>query len=436
MDIHVVQPGDTLYRLAQQYRVPMDRLLIDNQPPDPARLVVGQALVIQYPQETTTLRPGETLAQAARRGGISLRQLLRNNPQLEGGATALPGQELVLSFQQEKEGTLAVGGYAYPEIDPALLSRTLPFLTTLAPFTYGITPQGGLIPLDDQALIDGAKSTGVRPLLHLSTLTQDGTFSNDLAHTVLTDGAVQNRLAASLLETIRQKGYRGLDVDFEFVYPEDAAAYAGFIARMRALLSPLGYPVFAALVPKTSADQRGDLYEGHNYRLLGEAADFVFLMTYEWGYTYGPPMAVAPLRNVQLVVEYALREIPAEKIWMGIPNYGYDWTLPFRQGSRAQSISNQEAVALAARYNVAIRFDQAAQSPWFRYVDEQSREHEVWFEDARSIRAKLELARSYGLYGVGYWNLMRPFPQNWAVLNSLYEIPPGDWIFPENGSTM
>ena len=54
------------------------------------------------------------------------------------------------------------------------------------------------------------------------------------------------------------------------------------------------------------------------------------------------------------------------------------------------------------------------------------REHEVWFEDARSIRAKLELARSRGLYGVGYWNLMRPFPQNWALLNSLYEIPPGD----------
>ena len=398
MDIHVVQPGDTLYRIAQQYGVPMSRLLLDNRPPDPSRLAVGQALVVQYPRETLILQPGETLVQAAQRGGISLRQLLRNNPQLEGGENALSGQELVLSFQQEKEGALSVGGYAYPEIDPALLRQTLPFLTTMAPFTYGITPQGGLVPLDDQALIDAAKSMRVRPILHLSTLTQEGTFSNELAHTVLTDGAVQNRLAASLLETIQQKGYRGLDVDFEFVYPEDASAYAAFIARMRESLSPLGLPVFVALVPKTSADQRGDLYEGHDYRLLGEAADFVFLMTYEWGYTYGPPMAVAPLRNVELVVEY----------------------------DRAQSISNQEAVALAVQNRVAIRFDQAAQSPWFRYVDGQGREHEVWFEDARSIRAKLELARSRGLYGVGYWNLMRPFPQNWALLNSLYEIPPGD----------
>ena len=105
MDIHMVQPGDTLYRIAQQYGVSMSRLLLDNRPPDPNRLAVGQALVVQYPRETLILQPGETLAQAAQRGGISLRQLLRNNPQLEGGENALPGQELVLSFQQEKEGS-------------------------------------------------------------------------------------------------------------------------------------------------------------------------------------------------------------------------------------------------------------------------------------------------------------------------------------------
>ena len=112
MDIHVVQPGDTLYALAQQYRVPMARLLLDNRLPDPSRLVVGEALVIQYPEETLMLLPGETLAQAARRGRVSLRQLLRNNPQLEGGSNFFPGQELVLSFRQKKEGVLSVGGDA------------------------------------------------------------------------------------------------------------------------------------------------------------------------------------------------------------------------------------------------------------------------------------------------------------------------------------
>ena len=136
-------------------------------------------------------------------------------------------------------------------------------------------------------------------------------------------------------------------------------------------------------------------------------------------------MAVAPIPNVRAVLDYAVTEIPQEKILLGVPNYGYDWPLPYREGNRATSISNQYAVELAARYYAAIRYDEKAQAPWFRYVDEQGREHEVWFEDARSIRAKLLLLDEYGLSGAGYWNLMREFPQNWVVLSSLYNIRQG-----------
>lgn len=422
MDIHIVRPGDTLYALAEQYGVPMAQLLQDNQLPDPARLVVGQAIVIQYPEQVYVVQEGDTLSSIARNNGLTVRELLRNNYGLMGSEAVSPGQRLVLSYRQPRENAMYVNGYAYPYIDPELLQATLPYLSDLTPFTYGITPQGGLVPLDDEALIRAARGMGVRPLLHLSTLTEEGGFSNELAHLVLTDQAVQDALVSNLLSTIQEKGYRGLDIDFEFVYAEDAAPYAQFVSRMREALSPLGLPVIVALAPKTFAQQRGALYEGHNYALLGEAADQVLLMTYEWGYTYGPPMAVAPIRNVRQVVEYALTEIPAEKIWLGVPNYGYDWTLPFVQGSRATSISNQRAVELALQYNTAIRYDQTAQSPWFRYMDEEGREHEVWFEDARSIQAKLALVPEYGLRGVGYWNLMRPFPQNWVVLNALYEI--------------
>ena len=220
-----------------------------------------------------------------------------------------------------------------------------------------------------------------------------------------------------------QKGYRGLDVDFEYVYAEDAGAYAAFLGRLTERLNPLGYPVIAALAPKIAADQPGTLYEGHDFAAIGAAVNQVLLMTYEWGYTYGPPMAVAPLPNVRQVVEYALTEIPASKIWLGVPLYGYDWPLPFVQGrTKAQSISPQEAVARAVRYGVDIQYSEQAQAPWYRYTDGYGITHEVWFEDARSIQAKLALIPEYGLYGVGYWNLMRPFPQNWRVLNALYRI--------------
>ncbi len=134
-------------------------------------------------------------------------------------------------------------------------------------------------------------------------------------------------------------------------------------------------------------------------------------------------MAVAPLPNVRAVLDYAVTEIPAGKIFLGVPNYGYDWTLPFVQGtSRAQSISNQRAIDLAREYQIAIQYDETAQSPFFHYTDASGAVHEVWFEDARSLEAKLRLVAEYGFRGAGIWNLMRPFSQIWLVLDALYDI--------------
>jgi spore germination protein len=66
------------------------------------------------------------------------------------------------------------------------------------------------------------------------------------------------------------------------------------------------------------------LYQGHDYPVHGALVDHVIIMTYDGGYTFGPPMAVAPLNEVVKVLNYAVTAIPREKIFMGIPNYGYD----------------------------------------------------------------------------------------------------------------
>jgi len=145
-------------------------------------------------------------------------------------------------------------------------------------------------------------------------------------------------------------------------------------------------------------------------------------MTYEWGYTRGPAMAVSPLDQVRQVVEYAVSVIPGKKILMGIPNYGYDWTLPFEKGTSAQSLSNLEALERAHDIGVSIEYDKQAQAPTYTYFDEDGKKHEVWFGDARSIQAGLSLVRDFDLGGVSYWTVNRPFPQNWLVLNAMYEI--------------
>lgn len=133
-------------------------------------------------------------------------------------------------------------------------------------------------------------------------------------------------------------------------------------------------------------------------------------------------MAVAPINMVRRVVEYAVSEIAPEKISLGIPNYGYDWPLPYERGvTKARSLGYREAVQLAIDHGVPIYFDETAQCPHFRYW-QYGVQHEVWFEDIRSMQAKFMLMKEFGLAGAGYWQLMRLFRSNWLLAEQEFAI--------------
>ena len=277
--------------------------------------------------------------------------------------------------------------------------------------------------LDEQWMIYSAAQYGTRPILTLTPLGADGMFDNRLISAVVRNPQAIEKLLTDLLSVMGQKGYRGLDIDFEYVLEEDRDYFTEFVRACAQVMHEYGYTVSVALAPKTSADQPGLLYAGKDYRALGEAADSVLVMTYEWGYTYGPPMAVAPLNKVRQVVEYAVTEIAPDKISLGIPNYGYDWPLPFISGqTKAKTIGNIEAVQIAIGYGVEIQFDEVAQSPFFHYYDAEGMQHEVWFEDVRSLQGKFNLIDEFGLRGPGYWQIMQLFRANWLLLAERFRI--------------
>lgn len=376
MEIYVVKAKDTVGGIASSYSVSAEEIIYANQLEFPDVLVVGQALLI---------------------------------PTGESGRERIPAR---------------VNGYAYPYISDWILRETLPYLTELSVFSYGFTTDGNLIPpaLDDAPLIGQADEFGTLPILTLTPFGEDGQFNNYLIHQVVQSEEASAHLTEQLMYTALQKGYAGVDIDFEYILAEDRDAFTAFVRRVAEAMRSIGRQTSVALAPKQSAGQKGLLYEGKDYQGLGEAADYVLLMTYEWGYTYGPPMAVAPVFQVRKVVDYAVTEIPKEKIRLGIPNYGYDWPLPFEKGvTKAKTIGNIEAVRIAARYGAEILFDERAMSPHFSY-EENGVQHEVWYEDVRSMQAKFDLIREYGLNGAGYWQIMRLFRANWLLLSDQFEI--------------
>ncbi|MEG0752370.1 MAG: glycosyl hydrolase family 18 protein [Angelakisella sp.] len=421
--IHVVQKGDTVWGIARHYGVSVQRIITDNGLASLPYLVIGQALIILIPKTVHTVKPGETLYSIATMYGITVMTLLQKNPNLILNRQINIGQQLTINFEGESHREISVNGYAYPNINRSVMQYSLPFLTDFTIFGYGFTTEGELIPVNDQELISLSYQYNTAPILLLSSITEEGTFSGERASQLFNDLELQNTVINSLLAVMKEKGYLGLDVDFEYIKPEDEEAFIRFLKNVTERMHQNGYRVNVDLAPKTSSEQKGLLYEAHNYAAIGAIADTVLLMTYEWGYTYGPPMAVAPLPNVREVVAYAVTQIPKEKIMLGIPNYGYDWKLPFVQGvTKATSIGNEYAIQIAAKNNATIKFDETAQSPFFGYRAQDGSNHIVWFEDVRSIQGKFNLINEFGLRGGGYWNLMRPFAQNWALLSQMFRV--------------
>ncbi len=421
LTIYVVKPGDSLYAIANKYGVTVDALIYDNQISDPLKLVEGQSLFIPVTRVEYRVRPGDSLYTIARSYNTSVDALLSANPSLTNRSRLYPGQTVVIPFPDEMLGSAQVNGFTV-RTSPATIDETLPYLTYISVFSWQADTTGGITPINDEAARTAAQAQNVAALMSVTNIQPGGGFSSDIAHAVLTDEAAQDTFLTNITAAMRQRDYYGVIFDFEYIYPFDRDSYNQFLRRAVQMLHAQGYVVMTAIAPKISATQTGTLYEAHDYPAHGEIVDYVIIMTYEWGYLYGPAMAVAPIDQVRRVLDYAVSAIPPEKILMGMPNYGYDWTLPFVRGSAADPVSNTEAVQLASDVGAVIRYDEKSQAPFFNYYDRERKKHEVWFDDARSIQARLRLIRDYSMAGLSYWTIDDLFRTQFLVLESMYKI--------------
>ena len=412
MYIYTVVPGDTLYSVSSRLSVPQQVLISSNGLREPYSLTPGQALLVTDTPALYTVLPGDTVFSAAARFGVSENRLYRANPSLGGLPALYAGQTLVIP-ENTNVPELITTGYAYTFINSSVLRTTLPYLDYLGIFSYGFRADGNLIVPDDGALIAAASDYGTVPMLVLTSLGSDGRFSSEAVSEMLSSPDVRNALIENITETAELKGYGAVNSDLEYIPSKNRADYVRFITDLSARLHDVGIILTVSLPPKTSDNQQGLLYEGIDYAALGEAADRLLLMTYEWGYTYSSPRAVAPIDRVSEVVDYALSVIPRNKIDLGMPNYGYDWEIPWKEGTPARAIGNIQAQELAIDRGVPIEYDSTAQTPFFDYTAEEGGNRQVWFEDARSVMAKLELVRSRSLGGIGVWQIMKWFPQLW-----------------------
>ena len=422
MVIYVVQPGDSISSIANAYGITESKLILDNGIRNPYSLVPGQTIVIAIPDQEYTVQEGDTLGSIAQANGITLMQLLRNNPYLNLRTNIFPGETLVIRYPTI--GKIFTNGYCYPFVSVESLKYTLPSLTYLSIYNYKADKKGQVIAYeDDTAIIQLAKDYGVVPLMMIATLTQRGEPDTEVAYEILLNEEYQAILISNFINIIREKGYSGVNMVFSYINATNQSLYINLVSNVSKAMREAGFqfvitfnPTLLEITDIPSVD----------YTEFNKLVDGVIFAKFVWASNTGPPAPVSSNLYTTEFVKYMINFIPSYKIEAGIPIIGYEWELPYIKGqSTAKSLTIDSAISLANDTQSTIFFDEVSQTPYFEYYDfnyPTPSKFIVWFTDARSIQALLQVISDFELNGIGIWNIMVYYAQLWLLLNSQFEV--------------
>ncbi|WP_283153455.1 LysM peptidoglycan-binding domain-containing protein [Guptibacillus hwajinpoensis] len=413
MAIHTVIMGDNLWRISMTYGVPISTLKTVNGLVSD-RLVPGLNLYIpdqELPERYYQIKEGDTFWNLSQKYKTSVQAIVSANPTINPTTIPIGARIRIPTMQKYPVETLvffdAIEGSPYLET----LNELADSITYLAIFTYSFTAEGELITIDDDLILRQAKQLNIKPLLVISNYDVQ-MFSAELAATVLQNKERRATLVRNLVTKVKEKGYAGVSIDFEFVPPERRNDFTSFLKELKKGLGNLTLQLNAHA--KSSDIPTNRLVGFLDYRAVGEVVDIVSIMTIDYGYAIGPADPISPVWWIEQVLTYATGEIDARKVMMAMSLYGYDWTVPIKS-KPAQMISAQIAQNRAVNAWIPIQYNQTAQAPNYRYTFANT-SHSVWYEDIQSVTAKYKQMQVYGLLGTTYWRLRFSFPQNWAYV--------------------
>jgi spore germination protein len=280
-------------------------------------------------------------------------------------------------------------------------------------FGFGFERDGTLTGKQENIFrVRGITSAAKRVLLFANL--NDAGFDRETAHAILTDPVVQQRALAGIVTKAREFGVAGVQIDFEYVPKEERLALTEFMARLRALCREHGWTLSMAVPVKVRDDPENDWSGAFDYPALGAIVDYLYLMAYDEHWSGGPPGPVASLPFTRRVIQYAVGVVPAQKLVLGVPFYGYEWTAG---AARARAYGGERMATRMLENNAQIKWDPIMGEILARYTDQDGAERIAWFPDQRSLEAKIELAQTYNMKGIAAWRLGFESDDWWVPLH-------------------
>ncbi len=287
-------------------------------------------------------------------------------------------------------------------------SQNLNVINTLIPFSFKVDQYGTISGSHNPKPVSLAHSSGASTLALVNNI-QGSNFNSNMVHRLLSNQSARTKAVNGILRIVLEKGYQGVNIDFENVPSKDRIYVTAFFQELAMALHAKNLLVTASLPAKTRDDFTSTHSGAFDYQKLAPYLDQVMIMTYDEHYSGGSAGPVASYPWVERVIKYTLKYFPANKIVVGIAAYGYDW------GLSGKALNYKAIQKLISSHKITPRWDFNARVPYFTY-NNWGVKHQVWYEDRYSTASKMQLVSKYGLRGVAVWRLGYEDPGIWDAI--------------------
>ncbi len=302
-----------------------------------------------------------------------------------------------------------VENYQDDPVGQTVLGKNLGLINTVIPFSYKVDQYGAISGRHYSKPYALAKSSGAQTLALVNNI-QGSNFNSNTIHRMLSNASSRSRAVNGIARLLVEKGYQGVNIDFENIKASDRIHLTAFFRELAATLRPKNLLVTASVPAKTYDDKSSAHSGAFDYQALAPYLDMVMIMTYDEHFSGGDPGPVASLPWVEKVINYTLKSFHPKKVVLGIAAYGYDWSWNKGKALQFNGIQN-----LIKKYQIAPKWHSVYKVPYFTYKS-WGVTHEVWYENSYSTSYKADLVKKYGLKGVAVWRLGYEDPNIWSIL--------------------
>ncbi|MFN8515834.1 MAG: glycosyl hydrolase family 18 protein [Chloroflexia bacterium] len=351
----------------------------------------------------------------------------------------LPGPASVGAAEMAAGQTIRWGYYVtYAGDSLVSLKANIDALTHVSPYYYELAVNGTIDARNEQPETTAfMRSRGVKILPMIKNAATYDAFK-----ALIDTPEKQDKIVAAIVALVVSKNYDGINIDWEGVNAADRPLLTEFMKRLRPQMQAKGKLTTMAVAAKAS-DVKTGWGGSYDYVALAPHVDFAVLMAYDYHYQGGKdPGAVAPVGWVRQVAKFAATSFGKEKVILGVPFYGFDWNVT--KGPPARTVKMVDGPPLAQKPGATSGYNATDEANWVRYR-ENDEDHEAWYEDERSVAAKLAVMTELQLAGFAAWRIGHEGAGAWNAIRRLdtpaTRVPPvpntaTQYYFPETGQVV